>query len=576
MEGDERENINILLVDDDEDEYIIARDLFSEIGDKYKIHWESDFYKALDEAVKSEYDICLLDYHMGAHNGIDFINQAVLRNCELPIILLTGQGDHKIDIGAMKAGATDYLDKNTLDINTLERSVRYALERKKSAEKIRFLAFYDQLTKLPNRSLFFDRVNTTVAAAKRYNRIFAIMFLDIDNFKRINDTLGHNIGDMLIKEVALRLLNSIRRDDIVVRSRFVSVSDTVARLGGDEFTILLSEIKEPENASKVAERIRNELISPVVLEDKKINVTVSIGISIYPDDGYDAETLIKNADIAMYNSKYTGKDSFQYYSKSMNTTASQRLTLESELGRALEKNELVVFYQPMIELKTRKIYGLEALVRWQHPGEGIILPMKFIPVAEEIGLINKLGSFVLNTAGEQFNKWNKDGLAEFNISINISPKQLNQKSFLNDVKDFIDKHKISPQNIIFEITENSIIHNIEETNKIIQSIRGMGIKIALDDFGGGYFSFNILRKAFFDILKIDCSFMINVPANKEDSAIVASLLSIGHNMNLKVLAEGIEKEEQLQFLELNDCDLFQGFYFSRPLPENEIREIIKR
>ncbi len=574
MESEEKQNINILLVDDDEDEYVIARDLFAEIGRNYKTNWFSNFEEALEEIVKNDYELCLLDYHLGSHNGIEFIEQAVLRNCDIPIILLTGQGDHEIDIRAMKAGATDYLDKNKLDASSLERTVRYALERKKSEEKIKFLAYYDQLTLLPNRTLFFDRVQTTFASAKRHNRMFAIMFIDIDNFKRINDSLGHNIGDMLIKEVADRLLQCIRKEDIVIRDRFVSMLDTVARLGGDEFTILLSEIKEPENASKVAERIRKVLLPPVVLEDKKINVTVSVGIAIYPDDGSDVKTLIKNADIAMYNAKDLGKNSFQYYNRSMNTTASQRLNLESDLNKAIENAELRVYYQPVIDLKSRKIYAAEALVRWQHPQKGLILPMKFIPIAEEIGLITRLGEYVLNSVGEHYNKWRSAGIKEINLAVNISPKQLRRNDFPDTINRFINKHNIPPDNLIFEITESSIINNIEETNKIIHNIRELGIKIALDDFGAGYSSFTILRKTSLDILKIDRSFIMNVPGNPEDSIIVSSLISIGHSMNLQVIAEGIEKEEQLRFLEENGCDFVQGYYFSEPVPENELKNMI--
>ena len=576
MEGKETRDINVLLIDDDEDEYVVARDIFSEIGNHYKVHWINDFDKGLEEVIKSGYDICLLDYHLGIYNGIDFIKEAVLRTCKIPIIILTGQGSHEIDFAAMKAGATDYLDKNNLDANILERTVRYAIERKKSEEIIRFLAFYDQLTHLPNRTLFFDRLHTAIASAKRYKRICAVMFLDIDNFKRINDSLGHNIGDMLIKEVAKRLLKCIRKEDIVVRDRFDSMLDTVARLGGDEFTILLSEIKEPENAAKAAERIHNVLLSPVLLEDKEINVTVSIGIAIYPSDGDDIETVIKNADLAMYNAKSIDKNNFQYYNSSMNTPALQRLNLESDLRKALENKELLMYYQPLIDLKTRKIKGVEALLRWQHPQKGIILPMDFIPLAEETGLIFNISNCVFNIVGTHYDKWHNNGLDEIDVSINISPKQLNQKNFLDTVIHFINDFKISPHHLTFEITENSIINNVEKANKIIDSLRALGIKISMDDFGSGYSSFFTLRQFSFDILKIDRSLIKNIPYNIGDTTIVASLISIGHSMNLQVIAEGIEREDQLLFLASKECDVGQGYYFSVPVPEENLLKMMEK
>jgi len=575
MKQFEDQNINILLIDDDEDEYIITRDLFSDIGNNYHVHWINNYNKGLEEVSKSEYDICLLDYHLGDHNGIDFIKEASTRTCSIPIILLTGQGDYEIDLLAMKAGAADFLDKNKLDTNILERSIRYALERKKSEDRIRFLAFYDQLTQLPNRTLFIDRLLSAISMAKRHNRICAVMFLDIDNFKRVNDVMGHSIGDQLIKEVANRLLKCIRKVDTVIRDRFDSMLDTIARLGGDEFTILLSEIDKPENASKVAGRIHQALIPPILLEDTEINITVSIGIATYPSDGNDIETLIKNADIAMYNAKSIGKNNFQYYNLSMHTIALQRLSLENELRKAIDNNELALYYQPLIDLKTDKINSVEALIRWQHPVKGIISPMDFIPIAEETGLIIDIGNWVLNTAASHYNKWREIGLPELDISVNISPKQLIQKNFLDSISNLMNNFNILSHHLILEITENCVIHNIEEANKIINSIRALGIKISLDDFGSGYASFIILRQYIFDIIKIDRSLIKNIPDNSGDTTIAASLISIGHSMNLQVVAEGIEREDQLRFLKSKGCDIGQGYFFSVPVPEQDFVKMMK-
>jgi len=575
MDIDKLGQINILLIDSEEVGYIITHDLLSEIGEKYIIHWINDFNKGLEEIAKNEYDICLLDYHLGDQNGIDFINESNLINCRIPIILLTGRDDREIDLLAINAGASDYLNKNRLDSNSLERAIRYTLERKKSEERITFLSHYDQLTNLPNRTLFYNRLDIAFTMAKRHSRVCGIMYLDIDNFKRINDSLGYSSGDRLIKEVGNRLNKCIRREDMVVYDNLYLELDTVARLGGDEFTILLSEIKEPENASKVAERIQNVLAPPIIIDERQINVTVSIGIAIYPNDGENIDTLIKNADIAMYNAKSEGKNNFRYYNLSMNSIAFQKLNMENELRKAIENNELELYYQPMIDLKTKIIKEVEILVRWNHPQKGIVAPMEFIPIAEETGLIIDIGNYVLNAAGIFYDKCKKNELSKVGISINISPKQLNQKTFIDHVAEFKRKFSIPYEKLTFEITESCIINNLDEANKIINSIKSMGVRISLDDFGSGYSSFTVLKKIPFDIIKIDRSFIENIPDNTGDSSISSSIISIGHSMNLTVVAEGIENEDQLFFLEKNMCDIGQGYYFSRPIPENELLKLIK-
>ncbi|MBN2401271.1 MAG: EAL domain-containing protein [Spirochaetes bacterium] len=449
-------------------------------------------------------------------------------------------------------------------------------ERKKMEERIRFLAYYDQLTELPNRTLFNEKLNSAYSSAKRKNRMFAVMFLDVDNFKRINDSLGHSIGDMLIREVSKRLMKCIRKEDAVINRSMTSIEDTVARIGGDEFTILLSEIKKPENVSRVAERIRNEFILPVELDDKKINVTVSMGIAVYPFDGNDVETLIKNADIAMYNVKSVGKNDFQYYNNTMNKTASQKLFIESEINKALGNEEFTLYYQPLIEIKTKRICGAEALIRWRHPDKGIIPPMDFIPIAEEAGLIVKIGEFVLDNAFAHYNKWAKNGCPLINIAVNISPKQLADKGFFDLVRKLMGKHNMPKEKVIFEITENSIIYDFEEACRIINGIKELGIKTALDDFGSGNSSFGVLKKINLDILKIDRSFIMNIPHNSQDSEIISSLITIGHSMNLLVVAEGVENKEQLSFLESRGCDKAQGYYFSPPVPEAEFVKMLAK
>jgi diguanylate cyclase (GGDEF)-like protein len=482
----------------------------------------------------------------------------------------------QIAISIENAQFYENLEKTVRERTSDLRKANYELlkeisERKKMEDKIHFLAYYDQLTSLPNRTLFIEKINSIFSSAKRYKRKFAVMFLDIDNFKRINDSLGHNIGDMLIKEVANRLVRSIRKDDSITHQSMqplASTLDTVARLGGDEFTILLSEIMDPENASRVAERIRGEFITPVEAEENKINVTVSIGIAIYPNDGDSVEALLKNADIAMNNVKNIGRNGFQYYNKSMNISVAKKLGIETELNKALGNKEFSIYYQPLIELKNKRIFGIEALIRWHHPQKGDISPSDFIPIAVESGLIIGIGEFVLNSIGNFYIKWIKDRLPGISIFINISIREFYHNSFIDTINRFIHTYNILPDKLVLEITENGIVNDIERSNKIINAVRNMGIKTALDDFGtDNMVFFNVLRRTSVDILKIDYSLIKNISMNAQDSALVASLISIGHSMKLFVTAEGVENEQQLRFLESKDCDLAQGFYFSKPANE---------
>ena len=567
--------IHVLMIDDDEDEFVITRDLLSDLGEGYRLSWFDTFEKGMSEILKDDYTVCLLDFNLGAESGIDFLEEAVSRDCQIPIILLTGQGDYQVDVAAMKAGASDYLDKRQLSPPILERAIRYAIERKKSEDKIRFLAYYDQLTRLPNRMLFSDRLKTAFAAARRHGRMCAVMFLDIDNFKWINDTLGHSLGDFLIQEVANRLLSVLRREDSIARGRFDPMLDTVARFGGDEFTVLLNEIKGPSTASLVAERIRHSLLTPMALEGHELTVTVSIGISIYPTDGDDVETVMKNADIAMYKSKSVGKDNFQYFDPAMNASALQRLAVENELRRALKQDEFVLYYQPIIHLKTGRVASAEALIRWRHPKRGTVPPMEFIPIAEEAGLIYDIGLKVFDLLKRDLSLWRRNDLRP-KVAVNISPKQLSEKNLLPAVRSFVNDTGVEPGQLTLEITESGIIHNLEEAREVVDEIKQEGIRIALDDFGAGHTSFVLLRQMPFDILKIDRSLITKVLTDQGDATIVESLIAIGRSMSIEVIAEGIEEEAQRDLLREKGCVWGQGFLFSDPLPMEEFTKLLKR
>lgn len=431
-------------------------------------------------------------------------------------------------------------------------------ERKLAEERIHYLAFHDELTSLPNRTMFTQRAEHAITKAKRNSdTMVSILFIDLDRFKVINDTLGHSTGDYLLQEIAKRLTNTLRE------------SDTVARLGGDEFIVLLEAINDPKYTASIARKILTNIIQPIVISGQEYQITASIGISNYPNDGQDGETLMKNADIAMYLAKEHGKNNYQFYSAQMNVHSFERLALESNLRRALENEELELHYQPKLDILTNKITGMEALIRWKHPYLGMILPEQFISIAEETGLIIPIGKWVLKTACAQTITWQQQGYNEIKIAVNLSPRQFNDENLVNDIASVLQETSMPSYLLELEITESMVMYNITKAIKLITELKTMGINIAIDDFGTGYSSLAVLKQFPIDTLKIDRSFVKNIPNDAEEVAITDAIISMGKALNLKIVAEGVEKEEQLHFLRGRTCDEIQGFYFSKPLPADE-------
>ncbi len=564
--------IKILLIDDDEDDYVMTRDLLSEAGSlEHTLHWISSFDEANETICKNEFDIYLLDYRLGEHTGIDLLQKAVCQGSRAPFILLTGEGDHETDMKAMKAGAADYLVKGEISAPLLERSIRYAIERNRTERRIYHMAFYDSLTDLPNRTLFHDRLRLALASAERQKNKTAVLFLDIDNFKRINDTFGHAMGDKLLKGVADRLASIMRKCDSVTRD----VPDLFARLGGDEFTVLLNVMNETEDAARVADRIINALSVPFKLDGHELFITSSIGIAVYPNDGDDIDELLKNADAAMYYAKAHGKNHFQYYRHSMNAAALERLTLENEFRRALEREELILHYQPQINVSTGAITGMEALIRWEHPERGLVMPSEFVPLAEESGLIIPMSDWVLKTACMQSRIWREEGYEIPAVSINLSSQQFQQKNLIQTISRILNDAEIRPQDIILEITESSIMQNTETAIASLQELTAMGMRLTIDDFGTGYSSLGYLKSFPIHAIKIDRSFVREINTDPDDAAIARAIISMAHSLKLKVVAEGVETLEQLKFLHEHRSDEVQGYLFSRPVPPEEITKILK-
>jgi diguanylate cyclase (GGDEF)-like protein len=456
-------------------------------------------------------------------------------------------------------------------------TLKQELKTKHEAEKnLRILAHYDSLTNLPNRTFFRTLLQKALAYAERYDIPMAVLFIDLDHFKRINDTLGHVAGDKLLQEVTGRLLKVVRSCDYLARMDENQVSDVVSRLGGDEFILLLHNLSHEQDAGRVALRILKDLSAPFKIGEEEIFISASIGIALYPSDGADSDELIKNADIAMYHAKAANKNNFQYYSSSMNERAFESLSLESLMHKALERQEFLLHYQPRKSLTAGKISGLEALLRWKRDDAGMISPSQFIPLAEENGLIIPIGEWALRTACFQNKAWQKEGCDPVVISVNLSCRQFDQKNLVEIVTRALDDAGLEPQYLELEITESALMRNPEEAISILRELKKIGVRISVDDFGTGYSSLNYLSRLPLDCLKIDRSFVMNLQTSFHDAVIVDSIISLGHNLKLKVVAEGVETEQQMDYLLEHGCDEVQGFLLSRPLPTDDVSRLLTR
>ena len=444
----------------------------------------------------------------------------------------------------------------------LEESVEdKTKELKDKSDILKYQAEHDTLTKLPNRLLFLDRLEQALKHARRRKQTVSILFLDLDRFKEVNDTYGHESGDKLLKHVTARLQDSIREED------------TVARLGGDEFTVILQNLKQSE-VVRVIDKIMHYMQAPFYINNLELFTTFSIGISNYPEDGDTSEILLRNADTAMYKAKDNGKNNYQFYNEDMTKAAFQRILLEKDLRNALSNDEFIPYFQPKIDAKNLKLIGLEALIRWQHPQKGMVFPDQFILFAEEIGLIEEIDNFMMNATVKQMLMWQNEGIDTGKLSINLSAKQLSSKTYISELKDMINSIDCNTNYLEIEITESHIMDNPERAIKILNEIRSLGISISIDDFGTGYSSLAYLKKLPINKLKIDRSFVMDTPEDKDDVAIVRTIISLANNLGLEVIAEGVETKEQVDFLVNEGCNDIQGYYFSKPLSANDCKEFM--
>ena len=566
----------ILIIDDDEH---IRRLLLNALSDNYDCSEAESAEHALMTLEESHFDLVISDIQMGGMSGLDLVPRVHAITPDCVVLMVSGRRNIETAIAAMRAGAFDYIMK-PFNISHLEAAVERALKQsvllrekriyKKQIEgllqlrtaEVDRLAYYDTLTDLPNRTLFEDRLTQALAVGQRANQMLAILFVSLDQLNRVNDTLGHPLGDLLLKEVASRL------------RLCVIESDTVARFGGEEFAILLRTIGQTRDVLEIIGTIREVLKPSFDLDGQELFGTASMGVSFFPLDGEDNQSLLKNAGIALYRAKDAGGDNYQFYTADMNAIASKRLALETSLRQAIENGELLLHYQPRVVVDSGQIGGIEALVRWQHPLLGLVSPADFIPLAEETGLILPIGEWVLREACRQTRRWQEQGFNPMRVSVNISALQLQRQDLAETVAQILEETKLAPEFLELELTESSIMTNAEVTIGILTRLQTMGVMISIDDFGTGFSSLSYLKRLPIDALKIDQSFVRDVSTDQDDTALVMAIITLAHNLRLRVVAEGVETEEQWRFLHLLRCDEIQGFIFSKPLPPDALERLL--
>ncbi len=564
--------VSLLYVENDRTTRHMIATILKQKYPRLTLYLAENGSQGLNLFIEHHPDVILTDILMPEMDGIQMAREIKTLDSSARIIMLTAASNTDFFIDSIGIGISHYVLKpimtgklfaaidHCLDSIGLERQLR------QQDEEIRIMAYHDPLTGLPNRLLFNELLYLALALAQRHDhdRGLAVLFLDLDRFKVINDTLGHTVGDQLLQAVAERLKECCRRD-----------RDTVARRGGDEFIILLPDIDTTREAVNVAQKIIDAFSHPFAISEHELFVGASIGISIFPDDGADCETLIRNSDMAMYRAKEQGRNRYCLFNQSMNDEAAQRLAMENSLRRALQRGEFFLDYQPEVNVKNGSVIGFEALVRWQHPELGLVPPKKFICLAEETGLIVPLGEWILRNACAQNKAWQDAGLTSVRVAVNLSPREFQSINLAEMVENVLGETKLEPRWLELEVTEGIMIHDIETTSRTLRRLSNLGVHISIDDFGTGYSSLSYIKKLPINTLKIDQSFVNDITTNSDDAAIATAIITMAQSLRLNVVAEGVEAKEQMKFLYSHKCQGMQGYYFSRPLPAGEIQPLLR-
>lgn len=566
-------NATIMMVDDEPLNMEVIQIFLQDAGYR-KFVLVDKATEAMAVLRESQPDIVLLDLVMPEVSGIDIL--AEIRGDEslkyLPVIVLTSSTDASTKNSVLELGATDFLAK-PVDASELALRLRNTLAAKAHQDQ---LTNYDALTGLSNRDLFADRANIALKIAARRKEHLAVLDIKISRFKEIQDALGQQIGDLVLQQIAKRLPGCIRDSDSVTRADFEAANEDLARVGGDEFMLLLPEIRRTEDAAVVAKRIIEIVSEPINADGQDVAIQACVGIAAYPNDGNQTDSLFRNAASAASYAEQSFGVKYQFYSEEFNQQSKRRLQVEGQLRRALERNEFTLFYQPKVDVQSGRIYGVEALLRWQNEKLGFVSPAEFIPIAEHAGLITGIGEWVLRQGCEQQSRWHGQGFGHINVAINISMQQFLDPALAKTIETIIVEAGADARRLTIEVTESVLAGEVEQSIRTLNELKAMGLCLSIDDFGTGYSSLSYLKQFPIDELKIDRSFINEVESDPRDEAIVSTVIFLAHSFGLKVVAEGIEEQGQLAVLRDKDCDIYQGYHYSKPLPADELSRLLQQ